>query len=258
MKNSVSLLIPLLICACIVSLVPSVQAQRSDTIYTQVTKNLATVPFTSPDVRNIGQSQHVIYVIGKNAPSHTCNPAVADIVIVASYDGTNYFPLSAGTVQGLVSSGGRTGILFASGLAPHIAVRVNGFDNTNCILDIFYAGSLYPVYIDKMENTLTAQGLRLGRFEGAVAGTTTLAPHATQDATDAIVVYGIICSASANTMIQFATASAETENFYVAANTALTMAPSGIPWLVVNPGTDWTIKLDGAANVSCFYQWRYE
>lgn len=269
MKRIVSSLIPIIIGIFLLSTIAisKSKAQASNTIFQQLAKNLNTFPFTSATVRNIGQSQHIIYVQANNVAGHTCLPHVADITINASYDTVNYFPLSAGTVHGLFGAPGtaenRTGILFATGLAPSVRAQVNSFDNVNCTLNIFYAGSLYPVYLDKMENTLSAQGLRGARFERNLAGTYTLIPRSPTHSTDAISLYGLICNTEAvDTLVftvgTFADSTIETETFYLPANGFMTITPTGIPWIIIQPMFDFTITISGAGHVNCWYQWRYE
>lgn len=261
MKKFISILVPVLIGGYMVSLVNTVHvdAQRSDTIYSTVVKGLTKAPFQSAEVRTIGQSQHIIYVIPKNNPPNTCLVANPDVTINASYDGVNFFPLSAATAQGqsnLILA--RTGFIFASGLAPHVRVEVNAFDTVNCQLDIYYAGSLYPVYVDKMENTLAAQGLRTVRFTQSKAGTYIVIPQSATHPADSIAIYGLVCNTAVTQTFILGTGSVETENVYVAANNSFTMIPNGIPWLILDPGVDFRVTTGVDGIFSCFGQWRYE
>lgn len=227
--------------------------QRSDTVFKQVFANLSTSPVTSNDLPTIGQSQHVLYVKASNAPTKVCSSTspTADIYFEASYDNASFFRLTGGSIVNVSTS--NASVLYATGLAPHIRIKVATFDTVNCTLNVYYGGSLYPAFTDKMENTYLAQGLQTARFSQNVAGQYgVIAPYSDRS----IAVYGLVCNNQTAQPIQII--GSINHSVYMGDNATFVWPPTGLPYMVVPPGFPFGIGFSNATYVTCFVSWRYE
>lgn len=190
----------------------------------------------------------MLYVLGRNsAVGQDCaaNQHVS-IYFEASFDGTNYFPLSKSKML-LLDTTNLSAYLTTTGLAPFIRVRVDAL-STACRADIYYAGSLHAVNLSKLE------------MVGHDNGIETLLTQLAQDETFTIdhrYIYGLVCSYSATTP-----ALMDIGDFHVtlSAGSTLVWPNTGLPYMHVNTSEvgqlNGTIKNNGTGTLYCLIQFR--
>lgn len=123
------------------------QPTTSQAVYVQAFSNLATAPTTSSLMPNIGQSTHMVLVIVKDNGGGLCaNPwGDPEIHFQISWDNITYIDelgISDTDFFETDDLGTVTGFSFYPGTYPFVRLRVEQFDTVNCLLDIWYSGSV--------------------------------------------------------------------------------------------------------------------
>ena len=120
-------------------------AQREDTVYEQIFDGLATGGQASAPVRNIGQSQHTVYISLDDASGQTCpNSALFIAWFEGSSDGVAYQQIGSRTTSIVVDPAGvQATSISATSAQPYLRFYV-AFMATQCTADVFYSGTLYP------------------------------------------------------------------------------------------------------------------
>lgn len=122
-------------------------AQRRDTVFQQlVTAGVA--DGVTPNVTNIGQSQHRVTIILTVVDVMTpCSTSAVDIQWEVSYDNVRFspagHPITPDSFGNLANP--LTNVMRAKLDGAYPYVRLNyAFDQVNCTIDINYTGTLYP------------------------------------------------------------------------------------------------------------------
>ena len=140
----------LLIIACLSFHLLNAQSPGQAVQFVNVLTGGSTLPYTSPYIANFGQLYHAITFIARNSPAHTCTTPGLIGWLEGSQDQTsppvNFFriALAASGFTVSVSQGAGLPISYTvSGIGsyPYLRVQVVAFDNTNCVLDVNYAGN---------------------------------------------------------------------------------------------------------------------
>lgn len=125
----------------------SAQAPGTSVVYQQILTSANTGP--SANVRNIGQSMHSLTIQYLNAPSHTCSSPTLLLNFESSTDGSHYSVMGSPLI---VLSGMATGStvnhLIAYGAFPYVRINYASGDSTNCRINAFYSGTIYPVSVN--------------------------------------------------------------------------------------------------------------
>jgi hypothetical protein len=130
--------------------VPAVCLGQTPTTSQIVYSGLNSIPAPGTGVllNNIGQGAHMIVANERDAPAHTCATGAGNPgSLIVSLEFT--FGNSAGPWFLLSQITGDNGtvdyVKYATGVFPGLRISVYGFDTTNCVVDVNYMGSLYPV-----------------------------------------------------------------------------------------------------------------
>lgn len=237
-------------------------AQGSNTIFKQVLSNVSTAQASS-NVTNIGQSQHIVYIILSNAPAQTCTgPTTPDgtllVKIEGSYNNSTFFSLTAANLQVTTNN---QGTLYATGLAPYVRVHLVTFSlGTTCRLNAFYAGSLYPVYVDKLENTRLANGYTVNQLYVSTAVATTISATNT---TDVLAIYGLVCGNGGTAQaVTFDDGTSHVRTITFSINGTFVLPTSQVPIWIVPPvsstAATLTVTTAQAEAFWCFVSYRQE
>jgi len=122
-------------------------AQRRDTRFELLGSDIDTTPTTlTVDASNlIGQTQHTFTVTLTDADGQTCAGGFVSMAVQGSYDGTAWRtigdPLS--NIQA-DQYGAYVGVARADVAYPRVRFVITSFDTTNCVAEVFYAGTLAP------------------------------------------------------------------------------------------------------------------
>lgn len=109
-----------------------------EAVFAKVIKETA-APTVSANVRNIGQSMHLVVVICPAASAAVGGLAVR---IEASFDNSLWFPISADITAAPRLAGLTYQIEKAYGVYPYI--RVRSLTTAPTILQVWYTGQLFP------------------------------------------------------------------------------------------------------------------
>jgi hypothetical protein len=122
----------------LLGLIPSALAQRSDTIYQQLTNTGTFSTWISNNVTNIGQSGHTFFM---DLPS-PCSAGITDIAVKYSFDNTNFFSFanSSGTPAG------SSFIFQATGAYPYVKLQFNFTNSGSCVPLVWYTGVVNSPY----------------------------------------------------------------------------------------------------------------
>lgn len=97
---------------------------------------------------NIGQGSHIIAARLHDSPPNTCTVAAYSSMSMSleySVDGLTYFPLVIMLANpNTAASGALYDLRYATGSFPFLRYEAK-FDSLDCLADIFYSGSLFPV-----------------------------------------------------------------------------------------------------------------
>lgn len=175
--------VSLFLCTC------ALWAQRSDTVAFRLFTN-STSAGVSSLIRNIGQSQHLFFVVASDgAGTCTLSANGFDFYLEGSLDGTTFIPISARTI--VMSTGAtastKQGYGFANGAFPFLRARYTPHP-TNCRIDAWYSGTIpttaYP-QLPKAQST----GYIPSLHRPSSAGTTVQIVNPTTNGR--IVIYGL-------------------------------------------------------------------
>lgn len=123
------------------------QAPGANVVYQQILTGANTGP--SNNVRNIGQSMHSVTVQFVNATAHTCSNPTLTLGFENSSDSAHYSPLGSVVIVKGNSDLALTPVhLVAYGAYPYIRVNYISGDTTNCRINAFYTGTIYPIGVN--------------------------------------------------------------------------------------------------------------
>lgn len=182
-------------------------AQQRDTVFTTVaTDYVGDTPddFDLPAYASIGQIFHEWTVIFKDRDENTCDDPGQNLEakVYGSPDGSRYFRIPGkilyrrGGVQGDPDTAtNRFRVVVAGSSAkPYLRLNVSGWDDTNCLLDVYYAGTINPASDFNLGSQIGTGGGNVTDLENnviVIAGTDTF-DIADIDNIDIISVYGLI------------------------------------------------------------------
>lgn len=227
-------------------------AQRRDTIFQSLVVNQTTTGATS-NVTNIGQSQHLFFVLLTNKPTLTCSQQSVAIRIEASYDNSSgsFFPIGT-PLTAVAGSGGAqlSEIMVARGAFPYVRLNALAFDTTNCNLTVMYSGALAvsPPGFGIQEYTVPQIGRR--NINNATMGQIIVADKHPTDPTLRVCMYGIYVRAMGATTISFQNGAAGT--LLGGPHTLATGEVYDVGWgghIVQCASPDTDIMLNNSANV---------
>lgn len=120
-------------------------AQRSDTILQQVVVNSQVATITTAPFQNIGQYSHQLTTTMSNAPGKTC-PVQSGFfnLLQGSFDGINFTRLIQNSTVDTATSGAESKIVQGYGSYSFIRAQIGGYDNVNCLINSYYAGTVFP------------------------------------------------------------------------------------------------------------------
>lgn len=122
--------------------------QNTDTVWaTLVTGYHGSIPatFPIPGATQIGQATHITTAGIRNNGGNTCTSPLLSLSLQVSEDNVTYFIPNGNNVD--VSPGVVSGSYVSmrqyrlNGSYPYVRASVGGFDNTNCVVDVFYFGN---------------------------------------------------------------------------------------------------------------------
>jgi hypothetical protein len=131
----------LLTCLVVVGVGYAQPSPSPNVIYQHLITAGNTYPVNVNVTNNIGQAQHILTAIFSNNGANTCSAPVPVFALQASYDNVTYFTISQGPVQ-LIPFNVSIYTLSSAGNYPYIRSRVTSFDNVNCVIDLYYSGSV--------------------------------------------------------------------------------------------------------------------
>lgn len=177
------------------------KAQTRNTVFTTVYLN--STGGASGNVQNIGQNFHQITVTVKNRTPSTCTITDAGsttLVFEGSYDNVTFTKFSS-LIQSRTVKDPYSFVGLATGIYPFIRLNITNI-SVNCLLDGYYAGSLYPI----SSNTLligTSQNLiQTQSLPGLGASTNTLLLSSAGDRNLAIYGVKVFSDATVRTSFQ--------------------------------------------------------
>lgn len=138
-------ILPLLFLCCSIL---SGQFIGRNTVYRKVFEDLTAVPATSTPLPSIGQSSHFVIVHAKDQSPNVCVSPAGNINVdlEVSFEGTTWFQgvmIETEFVQ-TDENANIYSYTINGGVFPFLRMQVDSFDNVNCQLDVFYAGSVSP------------------------------------------------------------------------------------------------------------------
>lgn len=249
----------------------SLFGQQDLTRFYHITSNFTGVgPLGIPPGGNIGQAQHIVTVMYKNAGGVCNNPTLAPIQVQASRDGVNYFNISRATSTVTPLSGTTApyvGTVYAFGAYPLIRIYVSQ-SITFCSVDIDYSGIVQTGAFPPLANT------DIGGFQ-----TTFVAPATATDSLivgplagvfgyigGRVVIYGLIVynSGGVNNVTiseRVGTCSGTTANILLNLPAMpqydkVILPTSNTPWLTANPANliCATLSAATAVNITAIYR----
>lgn len=120
-------------------------------VFKTIQTAVSTTPFTSNTVSTgFGPLYHKITAVIRSAPLATCTNQIMVLQAVVSMDGTTFYTPTDGDNLHSHFNGSYSGnfavheVIF-NGLYPFVQASISQFDNTNCVVDLFYSGSLSPI-----------------------------------------------------------------------------------------------------------------
>lgn len=172
----------LLLAWCLVLL-----GQRSDTVSYQVVSN-ATGIGQSSFIRNIGQSQHLIWARYSDQGG-TCGLSTGStyLFLEASYDNINFFAISNRQMSVVNDGTYAVGNSIANGSYPFLRVRWTQ-NWSFCKLDVWYTGTIPPAAYPQAVKALSAGYLRQSASNTAIGSSVVIN---NLDSGGRVVVYGL-------------------------------------------------------------------
>lgn len=166
---------------CLVVLLAAAGA-AAETVTVRVFNAKTPTNGVSTPVRNIGQSQHLIWLQFADSGG-SCGAGSAQVWLEASYDGTTYFPLTGRLLQ---LDGAKSAQAVATGTYPRL--RVNSANSqVNCSLTVWYSGSTDPAAFPQSLRHVQSGYI----FASGAANSTTANPVVVNpNAEGRVVVYG--------------------------------------------------------------------
>lgn len=233
----------------------SLFAQRSDTVFQQLFSNSITSPADSALIQNIGQSQHILYVTETDRITPgACGTNFGTFYLEGSYDNVTFFPLSPGV--DLANAVSLVSTIYVYGMAPFLKVHVS-FNSTNCVLNLYYAGSLYPILGDPLSqvNTFDTPGLNYFSTHITTATSTTVL---TPDALKYIAIYGMVCSNVTTQDVTFDSGGSAPIVWHAGDKDKYILPIGKTPYLNILKNHSFVISTTGATVLDCMVQFRYE
>lgn len=242
-------------------------AQRSDTIYQRVFTN-ATATGTSSQIRNIGQSQHVLVAVFEDS-SGSCAPQSMELYIEASHNGTIYVPITARKViLTRFASSIYYGFTTGTGAYPYLRARYPLLA-TGCILNAYYTGTLQSS-AQPQDRMAAASGYQTAVLRTTSTSRTALVLNTGGLAADyRLAVYGVHVhnqAATANTpKILFdtlpctgGTTASVVELDNMPGNATLVWPTNVVPWAIGGPGSSLCAEATAATAVYYVVIYRLE
>jgi hypothetical protein len=236
--------------------VPTLWAQRSDTIYQTIFTNI-TAPTASAAVHNIGQNIHLLSILFTSQSGHTCSAPAPNIGIEGGFNGTQYTRVASITSISPDDSGNLAALVTGLGAFPFVRINARGFDTTNCQLSAWYSGSLGGQ--SSMTVTATAQfsSTTFTVIDFASSGDHTIV---TGQSSTGIVIY------------EFLLWNASLQDIRLKSGSTLLTGPllnfcslcgmilpfSGGPHMTLASGNSFVINTSGTTQVSGYVRYRYE
>lgn len=213
----------------------------------------------SGTIRNIGQSQHLIWLQFTDSGG-SCGATSAQVWLEASYDGSLYFPL---TMRELQLDESKVALAVANGTFP--SLRLNSAQNwSNCALTVYYSGSIQTAAYPQTPRAI-ATGYLLGSTS---ASSTTATLVKSGQSSGRIVVYGIWAhnagAAQSATLFYGSDATCTVNSGTIAPmNLPLGAAPvlfpaSVVPYAAGPAGASLCWSLGGAGNATVYAIYRME
>lgn len=242
--------------------------QRSDTLYQRPFTN-ANATGTSSQLRNIGQSGHVLFAVWEDS-SGSCAPTEGELYIEASHNGLTYVALSPRKIV-LTRFGSSIyyGFTSATGAYPFLRVRYPTHP-AGCILNAYYTGTVQSA--SQPQDRMAAQaGYRTAIVRTTSTARTPIVANTGGLAQDyRIAVYGVHVhneAATANTAkVQFDSSAAcsgapgatvlEAANFQ--ANAMLVWPTNVVPWAIGGPGSSLCVEASAATALYYVIVYRIE
>lgn len=163
---------------CLFCLVLNCCGQPSQfTVALTVVTGLSATPFSSTPLQNIGQGSHIVRITQRNNGGNTCsnfNQFLAAFEFTQD-GGATWVRLAS--MPGDPNNTSGTTLRYISGFFQGFRISVYGFDTTNCLVDIFYTGSLNPITTPPLGSDGFIQGTVL-RQSGTTAVTLPYTPGA--------------------------------------------------------------------------------
>lgn len=147
----------------------TVNAQRSDTVYSTLFSGVAVATISSA-VENIGQSNHQVTVLFSNAPSQTCSSPAYEGEFQYSYDNVTYAAFGTPNTTNGPSNSAERAIWYATGAFPYVRFRLSTFDTTNCRATAVYSGVLGGSLNTQIQGTLQIGGQGAQSIKPVVIG----------------------------------------------------------------------------------------
>lgn len=244
-------------------------AVASDTLTVRVFDN-QTVTGNSALIRNIGQSQHLLYVrLSDSGGTCTVPVGIATFVLIyleGGFDGVNYFPISPRSMQVAASGSIYEGLSLANGLFPYLRARLDS-TYTNCRLDAWYTGSISPAAYPQLPPA-TATGYYTQSNGWVTAGARRLLVD-NSTAFGRVVVYGVIvssASATPNSVIWTwedggctgTPIGATFPPIYTASVGAQVLPTGVVPYLAGPPGKSLCVETTAAVQINAAVVYRIE
>lgn len=245
------------------------QALGSDTLTVRVFDN-QTVVGNSALIRNIGQSQHLLYVrLSNSGGTCTVPVGVATFVLIyleGGFDGTNYFPITPRSMQVAASGSIYEGLSLANGLFPYLRARLDS-NYTNCRLDAWYTGSISPAAYPQLPPA-TATGYYTAAHGWVTAGANRLVVD-NSTAAGRVVVYGVIVSSASatpnsvvwtwqNSGCSGGAVGGTFPPIYTAAVGAQVLPVGVVPYLAGPPGKSLCVETTAAVQINVAVVYRIE
>lgn len=135
----------------VVLLTSTLMGQKAQPIWTQIFTNRTTTG-VSANVKNIGQSSHMVYALLSNNGG-ACSRGATGFRFEGSYDNTNWIAFSSAAIPDTVGANFIT--LYANGTFPFVRLNLLVL-GTNCAINAYYSGT--TDYLNGFINTPSANG----------------------------------------------------------------------------------------------------
>ncbi len=129
--------------------------QQGNTIYKQLFTNVSSAPLNSANVTNIGQSGHIAFMLQTSKPAHACGAGGMVGHLQFSYNNSTW--TSFGSPNTTVINTGNSITFYGGGAFPFVRFVIDQFDTTNCVVNVWYTGSLVTPF-SQVEGSVVSGG----------------------------------------------------------------------------------------------------